>query len=378
MYNNENNNYNETPIITNIIPQEDTNSSNVSFANNNTINKKNTNITLYLYIIIIILITIATLLFLSCIEVKGENDLKYKENAKITYKVLLKENKYYKDTYQTAQQKYIASLIDKIDIKFHYDMIFNNNVDTKTNYYLESSIELTDNERTSKNIYEKKKKLVTKAINDTNSTKPVDINESVTIKYNDYTKTVESLMKDYHLNARGYLKIRLYTNTSIDYKNFANQKQDKSLIYITIPLSTDTVDITTDYNQINKSKVLSETQNTKLNNNLSFKLSIILYIISVILIVYILLNPNKIQNTSYKKTLHKILKEYDRFIVETETEYKTDNHNIIDVPSFEELLDVKENVEGPIVHKELDPTMSVFYIKENEDIYRFILKDNKK
>ncbi len=378
MYNNENNNYNETPIITNIIPQEDTNSSNVSFANNNTINKKNTNITLYLYIIIIILITIATLLFLSCIEVKGENDLKYKENAKITYKVLLKENKYYKDTYQTAQQKYIASLIDKIDIKFHYDMIFNNNVDTKTNYYLESSIELTDNERTSKNIYEKKKKLVTKAINDTNSTKPVDINESVTIKYNDYTKTVESLMKDYHLNARGYLKIRLYTNTSIDYKNFTNQKQDKSLMYITIPLSTDTVDITTDYNQINKSKVLSETQNTKLNNNLSFKLSIILYIISVILIVYILLNPNKIQNTSYKKTLHKILKEYDRFIVETETEYKTDNHNIIDVPSFEELLDVKENVEGPIVHKELDPTMSVFYIKENEDIYRFILKDNKK
>ena len=106
MYNNENNNYNETPIITNIIPQEDTNSSNVSFANNNTINKKNTNITLYLYIIIIILITIATLLFLSCIEVKGENDLKYKENAKITYKVLLKENKYYKDTYQTATKVY--------------------------------------------------------------------------------------------------------------------------------------------------------------------------------------------------------------------------------------------------------------------------------
>ena len=378
MYNNENNNYNETPIITNIIPQEDTNSSNVSFANNNIINKKNTNITLYLYIIIIILITIATLLFLSCIEVKGENDLKYKENAKITYKVLLKENKYYKDTYQTAQQKYIASLIDKIDVNFHYDMVFNDNVDTKTNYYLESSIELTDNEKVSKNIYEKKKKLVTNDTNNTNSKKPVNINESISIKYNDYKKTVEALKKDYHLNARGYLKIRLYTDTSIDYKNFANKKQDKSLIYITIPLSTDTVDITTDYNQINKEKVLSETEKTKLNNNLSFTISILLYIISVILIVYILLNPNKIENTSYKRTLHKILKEYDRFIVETETEYKTDNHNIIDVPSFEELLDVKENVEGPIVHKELDPTMSVFYIKENEDIYRFILKDNKK
>lgn len=378
MYNNENNNYNETPIITNIIPQDDISSSNVSFANNNQDNKKNTNITLYLYIIIIILVTVATLLFLSCIEVKGENDLKYKENAKITYKVQLKENKYYKDTYQTSQQKYIASLIDKIVINFHYEMLFNDTVDTKTNYYLESSIELTDNERTSKNIYEKKKKLITKDTNDTNSTKPVNINESTSIKYSDYTKIVENIKKDYHLSARGYLKIRLYTDTDIDYKNFAKQKNDKSLIYITIPLSTDTVDITTDYNQINKSKVLSETENTKLNNNLSFKISIILYIISVILIVYILLNPNKIQNTSYKKTLHKILKEYDRFIVETETDYKIDDHNVIDVPNFEELLDVKENVEGPIVHKELDPTMSVFYIKDNEDIYRFVLKDNTK
>ena len=157
MYNNENNNYNETPIITNIIPQDDISSSNVSFANNNQDNKKNSNITLYLYIIIIILITVATLLFLSCLEVKGENDLKYKENAKITYKVQLKDNKYYKNTYQTSQQKYIASLIDKIDVDFQYDMVFSDNVDTRTNYYLESSIEVTDNEKVSKNIYNKTK-----------------------------------------------------------------------------------------------------------------------------------------------------------------------------------------------------------------------------
>ena len=150
------------------------------------------------------------------------------------------------------------------------------------------------------------------------------------------------------------------------------------MIYINIPLSTDTVDITTNYDKIKKEKTLSETENTKLNNNIAFKISIILYIISIILIVYLFLSPNKTENASYKRTLHKILKEYDRFIVETETDYKLDNHNIIDVPNFEELLDVKENIEGPIVHKELDPTMSVFYIKDNEDIYRFTLKDNKK
>ena len=47
--------------------------------------------------------------------------------------------------------------------------------------------------------------------------------------------------------------------------------------------------------------------------------------------------------------------------------------NVIDVGTFEELLDARENVEKPILHKKTD-IGSIFMIADDNIVYRYILR----
>ena len=72
--------------------------------------------------------------------------------------------------------------------------------------------------------------------------------------------------------------------------------------------------------------------------------------------------------------IKKILKEYDRLIVNTKTAPDTKGKKIVEVDSFDELLDVRDNLKLPIKyyiveeHKE-----SKFYINHEEELYLYVV-----
>ena len=70
------------------------------------------------------------------------------------------------------------------------------------------------------------------------------------------------------------------------------------------------------------------------------------------------------------------MKEYDRIIVTLSKMPNLDEYKIIEVDSFEELLDAKQNLDKPILHIEIHKNQkSCFLILSGNEAYRYILKE---
>lgn len=81
-----------------------------------------------------------------------------------------------------------------------------------------------------------------------------------------------------------------------------------------------------------------------------------------------LLNLSGKKKTPYQKYVNKILREYDRLIVETETK-PGNKKNIVKVNRFEELLDVRDNLKLPIKYYKVSDNECFFYIDHEDEIY---------
>ena len=76
----------------------------------------------------------------------------------------------------------------------------------------------------------------------------------------------------------------------------------------------------------------------------------------------------------YDQYVNRLLKEYDRLIVVTKTLIDFRKYNIIKVPEFEELLDVRDNLKVPInYYCYVKHYKGILYIKNEDDIYALFL-----
>ena len=78
--------------------------------------------------------------------------------------------------------------------------------------------------------------------------------------------------------------------------------------------------------------------------------------------------------SKYDKLINKILKEYDRLIVETATFPDEKNYNVLIINTFNELVDVRDNLRSPIMfYNAKDHKMSKFYILNDNNLYLYIV-----
>ena len=84
---------------------------------------------------------------------------------------------------------------------------------------------------------------------------------------------------------------------------------------------------------------------------------------------------NKSNNTKYKKTLRRILKEYDLIIASVSHEIDENNYEVITMRSFEELKDIHDNIGSPILFNEIHKGQkSNFIIVKDNFLYKYVLK----
>ena len=79
--------------------------------------------------------------------------------------------------------------------------------------------------------------------------------------------------------------------------------------------------------------------------------------------------------SKYKNELSKLLKNYDRIIVEVKDIGRLfDNKLIIKVDSFLELVDVRDTLDKPILHVKINNIKDGFYVDDGNKIYSFVMK----
>lgn len=333
------------------------------------------------FLILIVPAIVLLLLGIFCIKDavsldKSKNSVSYNEIGKVDYKVYLKENNYYNEKFLPKGMKYIANLINTINIDFKYEIHSTKDLAYNYTYKITGDLIVTDKNDKEKVLYEKPSVLLeetTKKVKDNTFI----IDEDIDIDYDEYNNYVNAFKKDYALTVDSNLVLTLYIKTNGEYLDSKDLNTDNQL-QISIPLSEQTIDIAMDSKELNKSGVIASTAGIKVNNVILLVAGVTLGILSIVMLIiaiylYLVTRGKK---DIYQLTVNKYLKEYDRVIV-TSKQPNVDERlfdEIIRVMTIEELLDVHDMTKEPIIYYEVIPNeKSYFIIIHNRLLYKLTI-----
>lgn len=328
-------------------------------------------------IAIIVVTVINALSFQGGVKLETINSIYYNEKSNLDYKVYLKENDYFDEEYLGKDRQYIASLIDHISADFSYDLSASSAFDYNYKYWVTATLRANEKGEDGKVVYEKDFSLIEPKNFEFKDSNNFGINENVAIDYAYFNDIMNSFKKDYALTLDSNLIVKLHVELLGAADNIKQDITSNQVMEVSIPLSEQTINISMDYKDINNYEVIEEISTTEIINKLLFAIFIITTILDIVLVVEFVRLLEKIRKTNslYTKKLNRILKEYDRAIVKTKKMPEIDDLKMIEVDSFEELLDARENLEKPILFIDVQAEQkSCFLIINQREVFKFVLK----
>ena len=333
-----------------------------------------------LMVLFAVLAIICAVLANRIMNYKQANAVKFIEVGKITHQAVLKENDIYEKNIIKESDKltYVSGLVDKIQINYSYNLNFNKDVQVTSNNKIIA--ELTIYDPKSKNNYFTQKYELTNDLEENFEGNKTSLNKMVSIDYDKYNKLASEFKSKYNKNAKAKLDVKLLYDASISPMKMNAHKNYSSNLVATISLGETNVNI-----------VKSELDNTISIPFKQKRISLYSVILELLLIIFIIcvivvfVKLNKLlaklqpQDNEYDKERKRILDEYDNIIVNVSILPNLKKYKEVKIYEFEELLDLKENVNEPIRYMEVAPhNKCYFFIKHNEEVFVYTLKNTSK
>lgn len=320
------------------------------------------------------------IIFNNAVSLKKSEMVTYKESGSIDYKIYLKENDFYDTPFLEKNMAYIASLIKRIDINYNYNFYVDKESNIDFKYSIIGNLKISS-QNNSNTFFEKKyvlKELKTdEMINKNNFV----INDDISIDYDYYNTLANKFKSMYAVSADSFLEVYL----QVEEKNKDNNSYklfNTNKILLKIPLSQQEVNINLDGENIDKENKVAVDTNIKIKSKFLLFISSICMLVIVILFIKIIIMTIKLFKilkygyTPYEKYVNKILRCYDRIIVNVSTLIDPDSYNTIKVTNFQELVDVRDNVKEPINYYVMEEHKScVFYLIHNNDLYLYLISE---
>lgn len=303
--------------------------------------------------------------------------ISYSQYGNVNYKVCLKNNNFYTQNCLDKNMSYVSTLIKTVALTFDYDLSTSKDLDIKTEYEVDAKLVISNTDNTSK-YYEQKyilKPKTSEGIAKINN--EYKISQNVDIDYDYYNAIASNFKSQYGVETNSYLEVSFqvyHTNSTTEDVKVTSP----SPVVLNIPLSQKSININMASSGINK----QETQNIEssiftLKNIICLFIGVISLIVCLIssLKVAKMLSLTKEKKNNYDKFIEKILREYDRLIVETSTLPKFNKYYVTKVNSFGELIDVRDNLRLPIMYYEVAKHQKChLYITNNKNLYLLTIK----
>lgn len=329
-----------------------------------------------LYSLLVLLFLLLSVVFLTkSFSAKSGEQINYKEISHVDYKVFLKKNNFYETEYLNKDMVYVASLIKNIEVDFNYLFNITKESSLDFDYDVIGRLLITDNNG-QKVFYQKDYVLLKKEYGKMTDNTSFEVSKKINIDYAYYNNLANNFRSSYGINTKSNLIVMMNVHKKNNDNNFSIDNSGK--MSLTIPLSEKAIDITMNYKEINKNSQIFTDMSVVVNNYLYMLLSTITIIAMIACIVPLvkLILRSRTKKSPYDKYVNRILKEYDRLIIETTTGPNTaDNAYLTKVKSFEELLDVRDNLGLPIKYYIVNKHEKCnFYINHGEEVYLLVIK----
>ena len=358
--------------------------------NNNAVNTETTNTTnnkkfrpYFSFNFRIVFISILEVIFIAALAISISKSysiiksevIKYTEKSNIDYKVYLKDNDFYNTKYLDKGMAYVASLIDKININYNYKFNINTKsyIDFKYKVYAKLQIVSQNN---SKIFYENEYELINENNESMRNNTSYALDVEVPIDYDYYNSLANNFKSKYAVNTNSYLKVYLKVN-ELNSNNNAYELNEENVTILTIPLSEQEINIGLDEQIVNNDKKIVTESKFKIGENKYLLTDLVLFIAIIVLGIQLFKSLFKISDkvSDYDKYVNRILRGYDRLIVNVKTSPNLNDYNIVKVESFEELVDLRDNVKEPIRYHVITKHQKCeFFITNHNDLYLYVVK----
>ena len=306
------------------------------------------------------------------------NTLDYKESSRSIYTVKLKQNDYYESDRLPQVMNYIASLIDDIEISYNYLFSTSEKIDYKITYSVDAITKVYAVDGKSI-LYEKKETLLDSVIDSKNDSLDYNFAKDITVDYNHFNELAKKFKASYSLNTTTDLTIVLNVRSEGKNSNYRDRIDLTSKSIIVIPLTEKTINISINSDNIsNEGKIIGKKLGgVSLGSLLFFILSTLGLSIITYVVIKTVLDMMK-SKTKYELSLSRILKENDSIIANVENSIDETKYETINVSSFEELRDIHDNINAPILFSEVvKGKESRFTITNDNILYLYTLKDEE-
>lgn len=302
--------------------------------------------------------------------------LSYQANNNLKYKVYLKENNFIEEPVLGMNESYISELIDYIEIDYNYLFSSSKSLNLNYDYNVEATIygeyQTTSNEDSSQ-IWSKKYAIEPITKEEIKEKSSLENNKTITLNLTKYQEEVISFQKELKLPMTSKLVVRFTSKVSSEDIDLSS----KETAELTIPLNEKVFSITKKVSDEESKNIYDE--NTDLTKYINLPLLVVASILTLVALYFVYASTKSVlklfHRSEYNKKLTKIKRDYDEIIVDLSSMPDISEYQLIEVETFEELMDLEEEVHIPILHYETKQNKeSVFIIIYQNLAYRFILK----
>lgn len=347
--------------------------------NRRRIYRKNREKWIFVQSVIIAVVTVAILI--SAIVSSQLNEkyyIGYQERGSIDYDVYLKENDFYDTPYLDSNKSYVASLIDKIITNFNYEIDMDTeDVNYRYSYKIDARLEIIDT-TSGVAIFNPKYELASAENKTQNSSNRLTVNEIVILNYDDYNTLANRFLEAYQLtNTTSNIVVTMKVDVLSDCDAFSGSSAETYSSELRIPLTTKTVNIKmTSSVPDAEAKMIACTRGA---GSEVFKTTAIVLAVFDLLLVLLLLAfiyLTRTEDITYTNRVKKILSQYKSYIQKINSFFDTHGYQIVLVDTFDELLEIRDTIQAPILmHENEDKTCTKFIIPtDSKLLYLFEIK----
>lgn len=284
------------------------------------------------------------------------NEIIYTNNitSDVKYEAYLKPNDFIAQPYITNDYSFITSLVEYIKATFTYDYVGNSDISVDYDYYIKATIVskyLSDNvAASSKPLWNKDYILLNHKTGKAPSS-DIRVTEDLNIGVDFYNNLLEAFRQTLNIPLDSRLDITFIMSIK---GNLRDNKviQKEHLMTMSIPLGVSVFDI-----DISKSFPDQEIMYSKEQKAVatSYMLAIVYIVLAIVIVgiafYFIKAIVHKGKN-EYEAKVNRILKQYDDRIVTVSTFIRYEKLEIVNIPSFDELLTLSDETLEPIIYWE--------------------------
>jgi len=290
----------------------------------------------------------------------------YKESSTLDYGVFMKPNDFYESSYLGKEYEYVASLIDKVDARFVYNLHVNSEqpINYEYTYSVDAVLEIVS-KSSGKVIYTISDELIEeKQLSGTG--KDVLIQEYVLADYVKYNQIASSFISKYGLkDTTSNLVIRMNVSVISNSQEFHKGQNDKEYTAsLSIPLTTKTVDVSITSQTPDAAGQFIAYINThaaKIFRILSIVSGSVSVLLAIAIVCFIYLTRNT--DITYEIKVKRLVRDYRSYIQKLRNNFDMSGYQILRIDTFNEMLEIRDIIQSPILMNEnCDKTCTEFFI----------------